>query len=83
MGPDLYGSVENALVQMVTDGGEDISHRLRKELAFLGEGRHYAEWFSMARYDKTTIRQLGGAFILPEDIPNLIAVIDSCEGQGK
>jgi hypothetical protein len=76
MGPDIYGSIENALRQMLEDGGEEIQRLLRKELMLIGQGDGYREWLSKARSDVKSIRQMGGASILPEDVPVLLAVIE-------
>jgi hypothetical protein len=76
MGPDIYGSVENAMRQMLNDGGEEIQRLLRKDLTLIGQGDSYREWLSKARSDIKSIRQMGGASILPEDVPVLLGVIE-------
>jgi len=80
MGPDVYGTVENAMRQMVEDGGEETRQALRKELMFLERGDDYAKWFARARYDRPTIRQFGGAFILPREVPNLLVALETWSG---
>lgn len=76
MGPDIYGSVENAMREMLNDGGEEIQALLRRDLMLIGQGDSYRKWLAHARSDIKTIRQLGGASILPEDIPLLLDVLE-------
>lgn len=76
MGPDIYGSVENAMRQMLDDGGEEFQCLLRKDLMLIGQGGSYRKWLAQARSDPKTIRQLGGASILPEDVPRLLTVLE-------
>lgn len=76
MGPDVYGSLDNAMRQMLEDGGEQTQRSLRKELMLIGQGDSYRKWLSQARSDPKAIRQLGGASILPEDVPQLLTVLE-------
>jgi hypothetical protein len=76
MGPDIYGSVENAMREMLNDGGKEIQTLLRRELMLIGQGDSYRKWLAQARSDIKIIRQLGGASILPEDIPLLLDVLE-------
>ena len=80
MGADVYGSVQNAMRQMLEDGGEETRLALRQELTFIGRGDAYAKWLKKARYDIPTIRQLGGAFILPDEVPALLMTVESHSG---
>lgn len=76
MGSEVYGSIENALRQMLDDGGVETQRSLRKELMRISEGDDYRNWYAAARTDVSTIRQIGGAFILPEKIPDLLTVLE-------
>lgn len=76
MGPDIYGSVENAMRQMLDDGGEEIQRLLRKDLMLIGQGDSYRKWLAHARTDIKTIQKMGGASILPEDVPLLLTTLE-------
>lgn len=80
MGPDLYGTVTNALREMLKDGGAAIEGPLRRELIQIGQGDEYRDWLRRARTNGDISRQLGGAFILPEDIADLLETIEEFSG---
>ena len=80
MGREVYGSVQNALREMLNDGGEQIQGSLRKDLMRIGSSDDYRKWFERAREDIPTIRAVGGRFILPEEVPDLLIVLEEWSG---
>lgn len=87
MGPDAWGSLARALRQMLADasklpdGGSTLRHDLRLELMRAEGSSQYEEWLGRAMYDPDIVRKVGGRFVLPEEIPTMLTVLDAASGR--
>jgi len=83
LGPDVYGSIEAAFGQMLSDArrskdaGGALRLNLRRELMSIYQSSEYEMWLKSARRDPDAIDRVGGAFIFPEDVPVLLQKLES------
>ena len=82
MGNEIFGSIEGAFRQFLADGaglpdgGKSLRRELLGELMLLQGGDAYVRWLKTNRNNVETIRAVGGRFIMPEQVPSLMAVLD-------
>jgi hypothetical protein len=81
MGDVVYGTIDNAFRQFLDDasrlpdGGMGYRRALLQEL-MLASGAEYARWVTQHRTHIPTIKALGGAFIMPSQVPSLLSVLN-------
>ena len=82
MGPDVYGSIDRALTQMLSDTkkmpneGIDLVSNLKRELTEINRNGWYSDWLRNARFDVDVINSVGGAFVMPDEVPLLLRIIE-------
>jgi hypothetical protein len=76
LGPDMYGDINEALAQLIKDGGPSVKMSMRKELIYICESNDYKQWFKEARMNPEIIRLVGGRFIVPKEVPQLLVALE-------
>lgn len=78
LGADVYGSIEAAFSQMLSDasrsddGGTEFRLNVRRELMSIYNSTEYEAWLKEARCDPAIIREAGGRFVLSHHVEILL-----------
>jgi hypothetical protein len=88
-GPDIYGSIDRALMQMLMDTrrmpdkGVRLLSDFKSELREISNSKLYEDWLREARFDVNVINSVGGAFVMPDQVLLLLGMVECFELQSR